>query len=306
MRQFINETPISEDKRDWKERLLKSVTGNTLRLDLMYVGGESISEIILGHVSDDALSPTVIEAYRLQYPELSQQTSFVHEVQKLAGDPNRLRGFFSGVKGKLLEVEYRDYLNHGHLPEGFIAELSAKANEPGVDIFIKDSHGHVHDLLQAKAYESLQGVKEQIENYPELNHIIIPYDQIEAAKGAGLGQFVESAPVTNHDLDNVVHGAINHADSIQGFHFPLIGFGLLAGEVAFCMWYGKPISLQQVMNRGTKMTLSALVGQGAYLLAHSVWISIPAALMTRILFERYSKAASFIEVLKDKRLRAAK
>ncbi len=301
IRQFINSTLESEDKRDWKERLLKPETGDLLRLDLMFVGGQSLSDIILGHVTDKALDPSVIEAYRLQYPELSHQTSFVHEVQKLAGDPDRLRGFFSGVKGKLFEVEYRDYLNHGHLPAGYIAELSAKANEPGVDILIKDDYGHVHEQLQAKAFETLAGVKEHIERYPNITPVIIPHDQVELANTEHLGGFIEGAPSTTDHLNDTVHHAIDQSVVQAGVHLPWVGFSFMAGEVAYLLWKGKPVSFEKIVKRGTKMTIAAVAGQIATMVAHSTWVGIPVAVTTRILLERYTKAVDFIHWLEAKR-----
>jgi hypothetical protein len=299
---FIRETPPTQDALDWKERLLKPETGSALRLDLMYVGGQSVVDIILGHVSDKDIDPHVIEAFNLQYPSLSHDISFVEEVRKFAGDPERLRGFFSGIKGKLFEVEYRDYLNvPGHLPIGYAAELSEKANQPGVDILIKDSHGHIHEQLQAKAYETLQGVKEHIERYPEYNQVIIPSDQITAANADGLGHYVEAAPITNHVLDSDVHGALNDADAVSGFHLPLVGFSLLAGEMVFCLWKGKQVSVGEIIERGGKLTVAAIAAQTAILLSHATWVGVPVGIVTRALLARYSKAKDFIKLLREKR-----
>jgi hypothetical protein len=225
----------------------------------------------------------------------------VGEVRKLAGDPDRLRGFFGGIKGKLFEIEYRDYLNDGHLPTGYIAELSVKANEPGVDILIKDSHGNIHDQLQAKAYETLAGVKEHLERYPEITPVIIPSNQVAVANSDGLGHYVEGAPVTEHGLDQSVHHAIDQSVSHAGIHFPRIGFSLLAGEVAYLMWKGKPVSFEQVVRRSTKMTVATFTGQIALLLSHSFWVGVPVSITARALMERYYGAKDFIESLREKR-----
>ena len=298
---FIFETPQSQVAGDWKERLLKPETGSVLRLDLMYVGGQCVADIVSGHVSENALDSNIIEAYRLQYPNLSHDISFVGEVRKLASDPDRLRGFFGGVKGKLFEIEYRDYLNAGHLPAGYSAELSEKANQPGVDILIKDSHDHIHEQLQAKAFETLQGVKEHLERYPEITPVIIPGDQIEMANADGLGHLVEGAPVTEHALDQTVNHAIGQSVSQAGIHLPWIGFSLLAGEVAYLMYKGKPVSFNQIVRRGTKMTVAGFMGQIAYLLSHSFWVGVPATLTTRIFIKRYSISKVFVELLEGKR-----
>ena len=298
---FIRLTPESEDGRDWKDRLLKPGTGSTLRLDTAYLGGQVLADIVTGHVSESTIDPQVIEAYQLQYPELSKHFSFVNEVRKLAGDSDRLRGLFGGVKGKLFELEYRDYLNDGHLPTGYVAELSAKANQPGVDILIRDSKGIIHNQIQAKAVETLLGVKEHLEQYPELTPVIIPADQVRLANSAGLGHYVDGAPMTEHDLDQTVNHAIDQAGSHVGIHLPLVGFSLLAGEMAYLMWKGKPVSFKQVLKRGAKMTVAAITGQVAYLLSHSFWVGVPITITTRALMERYSESKNLVDLLGDKR-----
>ena len=298
---FIRLTPESEDGRDWKERLLKPGTGSTLRLDMAYIGGQTVADIITGHVSETSIDPQVIEAYRLQYPDLSNDVPFVDEVRRLAGDPDQLRGLFSGVKGKLFEIEYRDYLNDGHLPTGFTAELSEKANQPGVDIVVRDSHGNIHDQIQAKAYETLQGVREHLERYPEIKPVIIPGDQVGLADAEGLGHNVDGATTTGRDLDHAVDHAIDQADSNIGIHFPMVGFSLLAGEVAYLMWKGKPVLFQRVLKRGAKMTVAAMAGQAVCLLSHSFWVGMPVTITARALIERYSNSKDLVDLLRSKR-----
>jgi hypothetical protein len=299
--QFIRTTPASKDKRDWKERLLKPETGSTLRVDLMFIGAQSVADVISGHLTDADIDPKVIESFHLQYPNLSHETSFVHEVQRLAGDPDRLRGFFSGVKGKLFEIEYRDYLNHGHLPAGYTAELSASPTEPAVDIQILDAHGQVHQQLQAKAFETLVGVKEHLERYPEITPVIIPHDEVALAHAEGLGNLVKGAPTTGDQLNHTVNHALEQSAAHAGIHLPWVGFSLLAGEVAYLMWKGKPVSFEHVLKRSAKMAVSAVAGQVAILVAHATWVGIPVAMTTRILIDRYSKAKTFIQWLVVKR-----
>jgi hypothetical protein len=50
-----------------------------------------------------------------------------------------------------------NWLDHGHLPAGYHAELAQHANNPAWDILIRDPHGHTDNLLQLKATESVSG-----------------------------------------------------------------------------------------------------------------------------------------------------
>ncbi len=101
-------------------------------------------------------------------------------VKHLAPNPHELAGLISGIKGKLFEIDYIDWLNHGHLPDGWTAELAHSANNPAWDIAIHDGHGHVAELLQVKATESLAYVREAIAAHPEID-VVVPKNASMAA-----------------------------------------------------------------------------------------------------------------------------
>ena len=82
------------------------------------------------------------------------------------------------MKGKLFEINYVDYLNHGHLPDGLTAELAHNATNPAWDIVIHDQHGHVAELVQLKATASLSYVHEAIAAHPNID-VVVPHDMYE-------------------------------------------------------------------------------------------------------------------------------
>ena len=89
-------------------------------------------------------------------------------------------GLVNGVKGKLFELDYAGWLNHGHLPAGWTADLAHHANNPGWDIVIHDAHGQVDALLQLKATESLNYVREAIAAHPDID-VVVPHEIYEKA-----------------------------------------------------------------------------------------------------------------------------
>ena len=121
-------------------------------------------------------------AYRLAYPDMAVEVPFREAAREVANDPDRLVGFISGVKGKLFETQYVDQLNGGKLPDGFHASLAQSATQPDWDIQIIDDHGHVVDLLQAKATDSMGYVQQALTQNPQIDVVTTDEAFKEAAK----------------------------------------------------------------------------------------------------------------------------
>jgi len=117
-------------------------------VDAAVVGGVSIEGILAGKIHEDAVPADVKHAFHLQYPRLHE--GFVGAVQRLSPHSNKLRGLVNGVRGKLFEINYVDYLNHGHLPAGLVARLATSATNTAWDVSITDHSGHVNQVLQLK------------------------------------------------------------------------------------------------------------------------------------------------------------
>lgn len=217
----------------------------------------------------------------------------------MSGDPERLRGLVSGVKGKLFEVEYRDYLNHGHLPTGWHAELSHSPTQPAVDLWIKDSQGHVQDTLQAKATEHLQSVYTHLERYPGTD-VIVPREMLPSVDHAGLADHVTAVPISEHGLDHAVSGAANQAEAGMGLHLPLVGLSLLGAEALWLAYRGTPMAHGELLGRAAKIGVSSLVNQGVYLVTSMTALSIPAAILTRVLWEKGKRAGNLADLAREK------
>ena len=92
----------------------------------------------------------------MAYPEKAAAMNFKTAVENL--DDYQLDGFINGIKGKLFEIKYTDYLNDGNLSDGYQAAMAQaamaqSATQPGWDIAIRDSNGNIDDVLQLKATE---------------------------------------------------------------------------------------------------------------------------------------------------------
>jgi len=267
-----------------KKRLAAGVQSPAARADSLYVGGQSMADILFGQVTDSDIAPEVIEAYRLQYPDMAAEKGFVEAVRDQHHDPEAIRGLVSGVKGKLFETQYTEYLNDGHLPEGLHAELADKANQPGYDIIVKDGNGNVDRVLQAKASASLESARHAIEQNPDID-VIVPAEMGPSVEAAGLAGDVDAVPIEMEDVQGSVDGAVDQAAAASHLHIPFLGLSLLALGAVMAAHKGKPMPMKEMAGRGGKIAVASLVGQGVFMLTGTGFISIPAAMGIRMLME---------------------
>ena len=111
--------------------------------------------------------PQILEAFKLQYPNVSMES--------IVGlSEERLGGLANGVKGKYFEVLVRDRLNAGErvgelqLEPGQVAKLAESATQSGWDLKIVNEDGSVSEEIQLKATESMAYVKKALERYPDI------------------------------------------------------------------------------------------------------------------------------------------
>lgn len=201
---------LGKEQLNRSESRLKAVKSAQVRrrkdelLDLLVVGGITLAQAL----RDPASVPADVErAFDLAYPDLTLTESFSDAVNRMSSD--ELLGLVSGVKGKLFELELVDHLNSGGLPDGFHADLAQSATQAGWDIQITDAQGHVSELLQAKATESAQYVKEALERYPDID--VTTTTEVHAQLLAmGLAQDVHNSGISEAVLQAKVEAA-SHA-----------------------------------------------------------------------------------------------
>ena len=199
-------------------------------------------------------------------------------------------GLVSGIKGKLFEIDYLDWLNHGHLPAGFSADLAEHANNPGWDVVIHDSHGHIAELLQLKATESLSHVYDALAAHPDID-VVIPEDVYQHLTGHEdlLGHILDghtSLIDLNSNMGDAVDAA-QHAGAAA--HFPIYGPILVIGLTVVMNWSkyrNKQMSLkeylQNICERGALAGIASAAGLAANALAHEPFIGLPVSVAVRL------------------------
>jgi hypothetical protein len=253
-------------------------------VDTAIIGGVTVADILAGKLAEMQIPSDVQEAFHAQFPQ--HGSSFVDAVNHLAGHPDRLAGLISGVKGKLFEIDYVKWLNSGHLPTGWTAELAQHANNPAWDISIHDGAGHLNEVLQLKATESLAYVKEAIAAHPDID-VVVPHELY--------GRLAENPEMLSHIVDG--HESFDHLTSHAAsaaehaeaagihFHLPVIAIGFAAYE-NFSRYRNGNTSLEEALQnfgeRSLLATVAGAAGWGAAILAHASLVGIPVSMAARL------------------------
>ena len=210
-------------------------------------------------------------------------------MKHLYGDPDKLRGLISGVKGKLFEMDYVKWLNDGHLPRGWTAELAHTANNPGWDIAIHDANGQVAELLQLKATAIMAYAREAIAVHPDIP-VVVPhelYERLLSDHPEFLGHLLDGQQ-TLADLNDHVQDAAGHAEAV-GDHLPFIAPAIaIAFAVAqnFIRYReGKTTfkeALQNVGGRGVLAVIATGAGWAVAIIPGAHLAGIPVAMGIRL------------------------
>ncbi len=265
-------------------------------VDIAVLGGYSIADILAGRVADTDIDPDVIRAFHLQFPHVG---GFVDFIRSHSGDDAALAGIVNGIKGKLFELEYVNWLNDGHLPTGTVAELASSPTQEGWDVAVKDSHGHIVDHLQLKATESLSYIKEALNAHPDID-VVATHEVFAHLDGSGLEDHVTVADFSDSQLTDHVQNQIHAADMTPEFGLPLVAFGIIALQNV-CRYKKGELTAIEAVRSGVKRGWRSLLCRGAayasILISHEPVLGLPVSVLTRTTFSRFDVQAKGIEVI---------
>lgn len=257
-------------------------------VDSAVIGGFTVADILAGKVHEWQIPHNVIDAFHSQYPQYGE--SFVQAVHNQASEPSSVMGLVNGVKGKLFEVDYANWLNHGNLPHGFTAELAHHANNPGWDVVIHDAHGHVDQFLQMKATDSISYVHEAIAAHPDIP-VVVPHELYAKMLDHhdALGHILDGHESLSN-LTEHVGNATDHAAAAGAEHFPVVGPALvigLAAALSFESYRRGHITISDALRNVGERSLLAVLATGAGWLAklavHEPFVMLPTSIIVRLL-----------------------
>ncbi|MCB1633305.1 MAG: hypothetical protein KDI51_01880 [Xanthomonadales bacterium] len=240
------------------------------QLDRVVVGGITISAAI---ESPHAVPAAVESAFAAAYPGLARFQSFGEAAAGMSSD--QLLGLVSGVKGKLFELQFVDYLNAGALPAGYSASTAPSATQAGWDIQITDSHGKVVDLLQAKATESVGYVRDALEKYPDIE--ITTTSEVYAQLAAiGSAEGVRDSGISEAALEQLVRSSVEDGVGLDLVDLlpSAVGLAVIALSVFLDASISPAERVRAFGERGAKAGASSLAGYGVLLLTQTWWLAL--------------------------------
>jgi hypothetical protein len=260
--------------------------------DSLMVGGDLLFHILATGV----VSADVDAAYSAAYPDLAARMSFDAVVKSL--HDSQITGFVSGVKGKLFEMRYLDYLNDGNLPDGYHAELATSATQPGWDIAVHGPDGHVASLLQMKATDSVEYVKHALERYPDID--VVTTDEVYSQLVMnGAADHVASSGISDVALTHNVLDATDAGHIQMHWTPPVISLALIAFTAYTLKDATEYEKARSFGTRAGKSYLSYLVGGSVAAITQTWWLGLLAGIGSRYLAGRgRSQREAYQELLR--------
>lgn len=212
-------------------------------------------------------------------------------LDELAISPDILRGAVATAKGKYFELLVLEQINSGasvgdiSLTRGQTAELANKLNQPGWDIAITDEQGYLADVVQLKATDSINYIKDALERYPDIKIIATS----EATRTLDDQNLVIDSGISDQAIERAVGHAISHGSEsfrdavVDSFNplFPLVFIVATEGYKVAVGSRSVENAVSNAIDRSKKSLTGGAVGAVFYAMGFG-WVSvIPAVLAAR-------------------------
>lgn len=250
-------------------------------LDLLTIGGMTLGSILAGGHVD----PAIERAFEMAYPGLA--ASGMTFADAVAAQSNEgLVGLLAGVKGKLFELQLLDHLNAGNLPEGLEVRLAESATQAGWDIQIVDAEtGAAHELLQAKATDSISYVQQALSRYPDID--VVSTTELHAVMTVkGLAEQVRDGGVLNADLNQALGDAAQGGGSVGMTDFAPSSLGLAFVTLSVLLssrhLFARELD-QELGSRSSKAVAASFAGHSAMVLTQTWWLALLSGVGSGIL-----------------------
>ncbi len=255
--------------------------------DACVISGLTASQMLLSKVPLD-----VKEAYEKAYPNLASKNSFVDQWSSYEDYESRL-GFINGVKGKLFEIKYVDYLNE-NLENGYSASMSDNPINKGWDIKIIGPDNEVENLLQLKATTTVNHVQDAIEKYPHIDIITLEDLQGQLSSIHGIAN-VSASNISNDELMLQIADATDGAQAFFLTTIPLLGVGYLIISSYKKSDLTEFKKHQEFAKRASDLAFNTTLIS----ISATPFIGIPLVLGKAYLFRKAKRDKEIIKYLKD-------
>lgn len=271
----------SEEYRTICSRLCDKLSKKDMLLDSLGIS----ASVIHGYYHIDYIPEEIEEAYKAAYP-IKSQTDNLRDIIEDADD-TELAGLTSGIKGKLFEMRYVDFLNDGHLPDGYEAVLAESATNPGWDIAILDNNGMVVNELQMKATDSVDYIKTALERYPDID-IVTTEEVYNSVVMHEFADNVINSGISNEELTSVVTETLESDSVDMDWGLPvipmlLIGYSVYKKESLSSFEKGTEFG-----DRYIQSYISYIAGGAVAVITNTWWLGLIASMGTKV-FCKYGR-----------------
>ena len=271
----------SEEYRTICSRLCDKLSKKDMLLDSLGIS----ASVIHGYYHIDYIPEEIEEAYKASYP-IKSQTDNLRDIIE-GSDDTELAGLISGIKGKLFEMRYVDFLNDGHLPDGYEAVLAESATNPGWDIAILDNNGMVVNELQMKATDSVDYIKTALERYPDID-IVTTEEVYNSVVMHEFADNVINSGISNEELTSVVTETLESDSVDMDWGLPvipmlLIGYSVYKKESLSSFEKGTEFG-----DRYIQSYISYIAGGAVAVITNTWWLGLIASMGTKV-FCKYGR-----------------
>ena len=265
---------------------------NKRATDCLMLGGESLAALAIStHIPE-----YIHSAYEAAYPLLSAETGLQEKLSALEGD--ELLGLVSGIKGKLFEQKYAEYLNSGILPDGYAAVLAESANQSGWDLRIEGPNSETVEILQAKATDSLGYVMASLEKNPNID-VVTPEEVYGHLVMSGVSEGIINSGISNESLETSLDSAVDASNIDMDFSPPWFTLAL----IAFTTYKDESLTLYQKArsagDRSGKAYLSFLVGGALGAVSNTWWLGVIGTVASRYLTDEGKRRRAIFDKMKE-------
>ena len=273
---------LAEDLEDQGGRYRELINGVLIKKDRFKDSFALGGEIYLLDNLPDSFPNDIESSYASQYPNLASNHSLSDHIDSL--DASQQMGFISGLKGKLFEQKYTDYLNNGELPDGYIASLAESPTQKGWDIAIHDTEGNLDQVLQAKATGSVDYIQSAFEKYPQID--VVTTDEVYSQLVMqGVSEGLLNSGISNQSMVDYVTSATGTLDAgldLTDFCPPIITWAL----IAFTSY--KDPNLTNVVEKADdggirlgKAYFAYILGVGVTAVTNTWWLGLATSVVSR-------------------------
>lgn len=297
---MVDRVVYSKERMEKLQRLVRYQGGyyrelckNRRTVDVISLGGESLAAFAVG-----AMIPENIQAaYEAAYPDKAGVDDLADQLNAFSGD--QLTGFLAGIKGKLFEQQYVEYLNDGNLPDGYTASIAEAANQPGWDIAIEGPNQAMVDVIQAKATESVGYVVGALKENPMID-VVTTEEVYSQLVMSGVDQsMVINSGISNASLEEALNQAVDSADISLSFSPTWFTMAL----IAFTTYKAEDLTLFQKArsagDRTGKAYLSYLLGGTLAAVSNTWWLGVVGTVASRFIADEGARRRAIFDKLKE-------